>query len=264
MRTPRNMESFSTAVFCHANISKTSAEAQAKELDGADFHKKAQAILQSLRSERIDGRTSLTNAATTTIMQPNVTRKRSSASIVSLEEDTKILPILDTNVVGRDPKGLLLLSFPMKLHWMLEDCESQRVKRKKKFAARAFKTNALGTKKQKKSGCGSVEDKIIIGWLPGGEAFKIYDEERFVREVMPTYFLGSSIIRSTDDKKKSRGIESRTFEDFRKNLELWGFTDMISVGGPPTRRIHICSHPQFVRDQPGACRSMRFVGTHLP
>jgi len=90
---------------------------------------------------------------------------------------------------------------------------------------------------------------MIIGWVSNGTAFKIYDEELFVREIMPHYHLGHTPGCRQQDK---------SFQDFQRNLDMWGFTDMQCVEGPPMRRIHICSHPSFVRGQTNACRKMRF------
>jgi len=137
---------------------------------------------------------------------------------------------------ARGPRGLLLLSFPVKLHLMLERCESERSNRK----------NNTKSKRQKKGDENQDTDNnnIIIGWLSGGKAFKIYDKARFVKEIMPSYFLGHG--------------GGSSFENFQRNLDLWGFTDMPCVEGPTTRRIHVCSHPSFIRDQPSACRTMRF------
>jgi len=53
-------------------------------------------------------------------------------------------------------------------------------------------------------------DDIIIGWLSGGKVFKIYDEERFVREIMPIFFLGHST-----------SAQQQTFQTFQRNLDLW-------------------------------------------
>jgi len=94
------------------------------------------------------------------------------------------------------------------------------------------------------------DDDIIIGWLSSGEAFKIYNEDRFVREIMPSYFA-----RCGDCKSR----EQISFEDFQKDLRLWEFTDMPCVEGPTTRIAHVCSHPNFVRDNPNASSTLRFM-----
>jgi hypothetical protein len=44
----------------------------------------------------------------------------------------------------------------------------------------------------------------IISWLPDGRSFKIYNKERFAREIMPKYF-GSS-----------------TYKSFQRSKNLWG------------------------------------------
>jgi hypothetical protein len=90
---------------------------------------------------------------------------------------------------------------------MLERCESERSKRK----INASTTNASKRQKTGKDENQNMDkDNIIIGWLPSGNAFKIYDEERFVREIMPSYFSGSS-----------QPQEQCSFEDFQRSLNLW-------------------------------------------
>jgi hypothetical protein len=105
------------------------------------------------------------------------------------------------------PRYMGGLMFPMKLHLMLERCESERSKRK----INASTTNASKRQKTGKDENQNMDkDNIIIGWLPSGNAFKIYDEERFVREIMPSYFSGSS-----------QPQEQCSFEDFQRSLNLW-------------------------------------------
>ena len=47
-------------------------------------------------------------------------------------------------------------------------------------------------------------------------------------------------------------------------LNYRGFNCKPSVVGPPLRILHFCSHPLFVKDQPGLCRTMRFGGMVSP
>lgn len=190
---------------------------------------------------------------------------------------------------NQDPAGLLVLSFPMKLHLMLEVCAMKRKNRDRKrvtfsstiqtegdeaspkkqktgesslmkekasaaSSLKKEKTVAERTKGQKQ-GVGGQEkknDRIVLGWLAGGKAFKIYDEERFVKEIMPTYFLGQQQLSIPQGQC--------SFKDFERNLKLWGFTDVACVEGPPIRRVHICSHPKFLRDDPSACRRIKYLG----
>ena len=122
----------------------------------------------------------------------------------------------------RDPMALLLLSFPLKLHLILKECEFERhsgrfsnCKRQKKDDGNVGIKNR-DSNEAESSSSGSIKDKrtgankddIIIGWLPKTDSFKIYDEERFVREIMPSYFLGH------DNNDLS-------FETFQRNLYLW-------------------------------------------
>jgi len=173
----------------------------------------------------------------------------------------------------RDPSGLLLLSFPLKLHLILQRCEGESIIRRNNFKQQKTGDGRAGGKSKKNNGYLAVSgrkntdmmdtgtttttttttdinnysnnDEILIGWLSSGKAFKIYDEERFVREIMPSYFF-------------ERGNNSASFETVVRNLDLWGFSRMACVEGPTTRRVHVCSHPSFVKGRPSACRNMKF------
>lgn len=131
------------------------------------------------------------------------------------------------NYPVRNPQGLLLLSFPLKLHLMLERCESERCCRRRRRSPkrRRVTCSESGVVSDASSSSSEVEEEetnsmdassdsgnddssVIVGWLPSGKSFKIYDEERFVREIMPSYFFGH------DDSNGS-------FETFERNLELW-------------------------------------------
>jgi hypothetical protein len=107
---------------------------------------------------------------------------------------------------------------------MLDRYESERRKRKSNAAASTTPTTNASNKKQKTDQNENHQDtssrdkhkhkdndRIIIGWLPNGTAFKIYDEERFVREIMPSYFSSSNQSQE----------EQCTFEDFKRSLTLW-------------------------------------------
>ncbi|VEU34150.1 unnamed protein product [Pseudo-nitzschia multistriata] len=147
-----------------------------------------------------------------------------------------------------NPRGLLLLSFPLKLHLLLQRCESERIIRINN------KKRRMGDRRGGRShgACSGVivdagkttDDDIVVGWLPTG-GFKIYDQERFVREIMPSYFF-------------EVGKNKASFETFKRNLELWGFSRVPFVEGPTTRTVHICSHPHFLKGRPSACRNMKF------
>lgn len=170
------------------------------------------------------------------------------------------------NYPVRNPQGLLLLSFPLKLHLMLERCESERCCRRRNPKRRSVPCSESGlvsvpdvssSEEEETNSTDASSDSdhddssIIVGWLPSGKSFKIYDEERFVREIMTSYFFGH------DDSNGS-------FETFERNLELWGFSRMPCVEGPTTRRVHVCSHPFFVKGLPSLCRNMRFRIPHRP
>ena len=67
------------------------------------------------------------------------------------------------------------LRFPWKLHLLLERCEYEK-------------------------------HESIVSWLPNGKSFKVHDKERFVKEIMPSFF----------------GTQS--FKTFQRNLNLWYVT----------------------------------------
>ena len=92
-------------------------------------------------------------------------------------------------IKGPTPEVAQQLRFPWKLHLLLERCEYEH---QQKLAAAA----AEGTSPNR------VPD-MPISWLPSGKAFKVHDKERFVQEVMPSFF----------------GTQS--FKTFQRNLNLW-------------------------------------------
>lgn len=190
----------------------------------------------------------------------------------NLDATTKITErkVFSSNCHGskrrvRDPMALLLLSFPMKLHLILKEYEYERHSRRCSNCKRQKKDDGKDGIKNRddneagSSSSGSCKDKrtnankhanankddIIIGWLPKTDSFKIYDEERFVREIMPSYFLRHS-------------NKDLSFETFQRNLYLWGFSQMMCVEGPTTRMVHVCSHPFFIKGKPRDCIRMRF------
>jgi len=145
----------------------------------------------------------------------------------------------------RDQRGLLLLSFPLKLHLILQRCEADRVERRNnlKQLQKGEECRCKASSDDSRDELGN--DDVIIGWLSSGTAFKIYDEERFVREVMPSYFF------EQDNNKHS-------FETFQRNLDMWGFSSVPFIEGPSTRNVHVCSHPFFLKGRPSACQKMKF------
>lgn len=116
------------------------------------------------------------------------------------------------------PEVAQQLRFPWKLHLLLERCEYENVS---SVAA---------------SGGGGIPRDPPIGWLPDGKSFKVHDKERFIKEVMPSFF----------------GTQS--FKTFQRNLNLWGFT-RVSKG--PLKDV--CSHPLFLKGFPALCRSMKRI-----
>lgn len=126
------------------------------------------------------------------------------------------------DIKGPTPEVAQQLRFPWKLHLLLERCEYEY---QQKLAAAA----AEGTSPNR------VPD-MPISWLPTGKAFKVHDKERFVKEVMPSFF----------------GTQS--FKTFQRNLNLWGFTRVSK--GP---QKDVCSHPLFLKGFPAVCQSMKRI-----
>lgn len=123
---------------------------------------------------------------------------------------------------GPTPEVAQQLRFPWKLHLLLERCEYEH---RQKIAAYQVEGKNPA----------SLPD-MPISWLPCGKAFKVHDKERFVREIMPSFF----------------GTQS--FKTFQRNLNLWGFTRVSK--GP---QKDVCSHPLFLKGFPAVCQSMKRI-----
>jgi len=257
IRTANSMTSFTFAVSSQDTIVSYPSPNDERLVDREIFVSKKDEDKSTKRKFR-----DVTPITTSLFNFSEETKRRTSTVSVDGSEprDLKGLLYLSGSIDplrGQGPTGLLVLSFPMKLHLMLEVCAHQRAW---KNAAMASTTN----KRQKKEDSEPVkcveeyENRIIIGWLKGGTSFKIYDEERFVREVMPTYFVGGSriSINSITEKPELRC----SFHNFQRNLDMWGFNVMPCVEGPKTRKVYVCSHPLFSRNDPSACRMMNFKG----
>ncbi len=74
----------------------------------------------------------------------------------------------------------------------------------------------------------------VICWVPDGESFLIADQERFERELLPTYFRGS------------------LFNSFVRKLNRWGFRRLKRTG-----KASSFAHDCFLRDKPWLCENMR-------
>jgi len=80
-------------------------------------------------------------------------------------------------------------------------------------------------------------DTDIVSWVDGGNAFKVHDLERFVDEIVPTYF------------KQSK------YKSFQRQLYFYGFTREASSG----KKSHTPGsyrHPKFVRGMKALCLAM--------
>lgn len=126
------------------------------------------------------------------------------------------------DIKGPTPEVAQQLRFPWKLHLLLERCEYEQRQKHATCAAESKNTASLSD--------------MPISWLPCGKAFKVHDKERFVQEIMPSFF----------------GTQS--FKTFQRNLNLWGFTRVSK--GP---QKDVCSHPLFLKGFPAVCQSMKRI-----
>lgn len=262
IRTPTAMTSFTiTAAYQDASTVASPKALSEKKQDGAQSRAKTAHADDTTNDTKQHKPEILTGAMavsppTTPSTTRSATRKRKALTNTNYNDET-----------ARDPRGLALLSFPMRLRLLLERCGSEGSKTPSTPTTPPSRCTTSHKRQKKSDECEDDgehntqdKDKIIIGWLSGGNAFKIYDEERFVREIMPTYFHGQrkSSRRPSTGRRTKKLQEPISFEAFKRDLDLWGFTDMPSVEGPPIRMSHVCSHPNFVRDDSNAWRTMRF------
>jgi hypothetical protein len=75
----------------------------------------------------------------------------------------------------------------------------------------------------------------VVGWLPHGRAFLVYDPSRFVNELMPRFFNQSK------------------FSSFQRQLHMYSF-NRITASGRDKGAYH---HPHFVRGHPHWAVQMR-------
>lgn len=73
----------------------------------------------------------------------------------------------------------------------------------------------------------------IISWLPDGKSFKVFDKQRFEKEVMPHYF------------------KTTTYKSFQRNCNLWGFET--KSRGFDTGVIY---HEYFEKGKTDRCQNM--------
>ena len=151
---------------------------------------------------------------TSTLGSSNTTssfRKRKAATLMPLEqslvEGGVVLP-----AATRDPKdkwkdftGLATIPFPLKLHRVLHEYELsyEETKKKRKLETNKKKKAKVDKGEQTKSNTASNGNEKVFGWLHGGTSFQIFDQERFVDEILPIHFSETS------------------FREFQKDLSLW-------------------------------------------
>lgn len=118
-----------------------------------------------------------------------------------------------TAIRGLEPRrGGTKVTFPMKLHALLEDQEQQR--QQQQASATEPDTND------------DENDTRVIGWLPHGRAFCIYDRHRFWTELMPLYF------------------EHQTeFSSFQRQLNIYGFLRLPNTNNTHHRLNTRCQPP---------------------
>lgn len=81
-------------------------------------------------------------------------------------------------------------------------------------------------------------DTDIVSWVDNGEGFKVHDLNRFVDEIVPTYF------------KQSK------YKSFQRQLYFYGFTRETSSKGKTGRTPGSYRHPKFIRGKKTLCLSM--------
>jgi len=74
----------------------------------------------------------------------------------------------------------------------------------------------------------------VIFWVPDGKSFLIADQNRFEKEILPTYFRGT------------------LFNSFVRKLNRWGFRRLKRTG-----HISSFAHDLFRRDKPWLCSRMK-------
>mmetsp|Transcript_26567 Transcript_26567/g.61171 ORF Transcript_26567/g.61171 Transcript_26567/m.61171 type:complete len:549 (-) Transcript_26567:229-1875(-) len=86
----------------------------------------------------------------------------------------------------------------------------------------------------------NTEFSEVISWLPDGKAWKVRDEERFMKEIAPKYFRQTKYL------------------SFIRQVYMWGFTKYRTTFGD-AKESGAFHHKSFIKDEPQLCRKM-----HLP
>lgn len=81
-------------------------------------------------------------------------------------------------------------------------------------------------------------DTDIVSWVDNGEGFKVHDLDRFVDEIVPTYF------------KQSK------YKSFQRQLYFYGFTRELCSKGKKGHTPGSYRHPKFIRGKKTLCLSM--------
>jgi hypothetical protein len=100
-----------------------------------------------------------------------------------------------------------LKSFPWKLYTLLERCE--------------YENNKVLLSNE--------QQPTIVEWLPSGNAFVIYNEGRFAKEILSNFCFGNSTTTSNTTRQNKEGDDNTDdnsacatpLEIFQTNLHLW-------------------------------------------
>lgn len=102
--------------------------------------------------------------------------------------------------------GEAVISFPAKLHAMLEDSESQ-----------------------------GFQD--IVAWQPGGKSFKVYNQQRFSSEIMSQYF------NQTKYKSFQRQLNIYGFRRIHSGESRGGYAHQFFQRGAPSSCRNVVRRP---------------------
>ena len=189
-----DMSSITASILSYDHVPSSRASMEVSSLPSMEL-----ASLQGSQTEDDIMETSTLGSSNTT----SSFRKRKAATLI----EGVVLPS-----ATRDPKdrwkdftGLTTIPFPLKLHRVLHEYELsyEETKKKRKLETNKKQKEKVDKGEQTKSSTESNDNEKIFGWLHGGTSFQIFDQERFVNEIMPKHFSETS------------------FREFQKDLALW-------------------------------------------